>query len=744
MSESVGMAPQSALAIAVAAPVGGIYDYLAGPAVGAVRGTIVVVPFGRRHLPGIVMGVAIGDVQVAKLRAVESLVTLPPLSDALVQFIERVAAWTMAPLGAVVKMVLSQPAAFDRPPQQKRYSIGTPAGETRLTTARQHVLDYFAKNEAPAAPDHQAETVGVTAAMITAACGASQAVINGMETAGLLQVKFVSADQPPPLPWHDLDHVTLTSDQQQAAVHLRGAVGHGFQTCLLDGVTGSGKTEVYFEAVEAAIAAGQQVLILLPEIALSAAWRARFTARFGVPPMEWHSDISAAQKRKSWRFVLQERASVVVGARSALFLPFSRLGLIIVDEEHEHAFKQEDQVIYQARDMAVLRGRLDNVPVVLASATPSLESWVNAGKTGSPPRYDYLALPKRVHGAQLPDISAIDLRTTPPERGRWLAPPLVEAIESRLKASEQSLLFLNRRGYAPLTLCGACGTKVTCPNCDSWMVAHRLAGRLRCHHCGHESRPSNDCKSCGAKDQMQACGPGVERLAEEVLIRFPEARFALLSSDTVGTPKAAEAFIQSVSDGEVDIIIGTQMAAKGHHFPHLTLVGVVDADLGLAGGDLRAAERTFQMLSQVAGRAGRESRPGAAMLQTLEPDNPVLVSLIAGDRDAFLAQEAAARQAAGMPPFGQLAAIIIASPHEERLFEAIRQLASTRPHFDSVQIYGPAIAPIGFLKGKHRARLLLRADKSVNIQHILQGWLGTIKLPSSVRMQIDIDPYSFL
>ena len=744
MSESVGMAPQSALAIAVAAPVGGIYDYLAGPAVGAVRGTIVMVPFGGRHLPGIVMGAAIGDVQVAKLRAVESLVTLPPLSDALVQFIERVAAWTMAPLGAVVKMVLSQPAAFDRPPQQKRYSIGTPAGETRLTTARQHVLDYLAKNAAPAAPDHQAETVGVTAAMITAACGASQAVINGMETAGLLQVKLVSADQPPPLPRHDLDHVTLTSDQQQAAVHLRGAVGHGFQTCLLDGVTGSGKTEVYFEAVEAAIAAGQQVLILLPEIALSAAWRARFTARFGVPPVEWHSDISAAQKRKSWRFVLQARASVVVGARSALFLPFSRLGLIIVDEEHEHAFKQEDQVIYQARDMAVLRGRLDNVPVVLASATPSLESWVNAGKTGSPPRYDYLALPKRVHGAQLPDISAIDLRATPPERGRWLAPPLVEAIESRLKAGEQSLLFLNRRGYAPLTLCGACGTKVTCPNCDSWMVAHRLAGRLRCHHCGHESRPSNDCKSCGAKDQMQACGPGVERLAEEVLIRFPEARFALLSSDTVGTPKAAEAFIQSVSDGEVDIIIGTQMAAKGHHFPHLTLVGVVDADLGLAGGDLRAAERTFQMLSQVAGRAGRESRPGAAMLQTLEPENPVLVSLIAGDRDAFLAQEAAARQAAGMPPFGQLAAIIIASPHEERLFEAIRQLASTRPHFDSVQIYGPAIAPIGFLKGKHRARLLLRADKSVNIQHILQGWLGTIKLPSSVRMQIDIDPYSFL
>jgi primosomal protein N' (replication factor Y) len=751
MNDPEAMTQPAALAVAVAAPVGGIYDYLAGPALGASRGSLVMVPFGGRHLPGIVMGPALGDVPMAKLRAIEKLVKLPPLPEALVLFIERVAAWTMAPLGAVVKMVLSQPAAFGRPPQQKRYYHKMPEAGARLTVSRQKIIDYLAAQTRPQTPDNQGNIpskIGATAAAITAACGVSQAVLNGMEDAGLVRVELVSADQPPPALRHNSGHgarsVTLTADQQKAASHLRRAVGNGFRACLLDGVTGSGKTEVYFEAVEAAVAAGQQVLILLPEIALSAAWRARFTARFGVPPVEWHSDISPAQKRKSWRFVLQGRAEVVVGARSALFLPFSRLGLIIVDEEHEHAFKQEDQVIYQARDMAVLRGQLDQVPVVLASATPSLESWVNAGKTGLSARYDYLTLPKRVHDARLPDITAIDLRQTPPERGRWLAPPLVEAIEARLKAGEQSLLFLNRRGYAPLTLCGACGTKVTCPNCDSWMVAHRLAGRLRCHHCGHESRPSNDCQACGAKDQMQACGPGVERLAEEVLFRFPEARFALLSSDTVGTPKAAEAFIQSVSDGEVDIIIGTQMAAKGHHFPHLTLVGVVDADLGLAGGDLRAAERTFQMLSQVAGRAGRESRPGAALLQTLEPENPVLVSLIAGDRDAFLAQEAAARNAAGMPPFGRLAAVIIASPHEDRLHQALRQIDATRPQFHAVQIYGPAIAPIGFLKGKHRARLLIRADKGVNIQHILKGWLGAIKLPSSVRMQIDIDPYSFL
>ena len=736
MTEPSPLSQKSALAIAVAAPVGGLYDYLAGPAKGAVRSSLVMVPFGGRQLPGIVMGIATGDVPRAKLRTVAIMVKLPPLPAPMVLFIERVSAWTMAPLGMVVKMVLSQPAAFGCPPKLKHYRLAPPPDEVRLTVSRQRVLDYLGEPERRAGGD--------LSAGIIAASGVSQSVLVGMEAAGLLKVELVSADLLPPLPKHNLAHVVLTDDQQHSADHLSAAIGQGFRVNLLDGVTGSGKTEVYFEAVEAAIKVGQQVLILLPEIALSAAWRARFSARFGVAPLEWHSDILPSQKRKSWRFVLEGRASVVVGARSALFLPFSKLGLIVVDEEHEHAFKQEDQVIYQARDMAVLRGQLNKVPVVLASATPSLESWVNAGKTGMLKRYDYLSLPKRVHDAELPSINTINLRETPPERGRWLAPPLVEAINLRLEVGEQSLLYLNRRGYAPLTLCASCGTKLTCPNCDSWMVAHRLAGRMRCHHCGHESRPSNDCKACGSKDQMQACGPGVERLAEEVLWRFPEARFALLSSDTVSTPKAAEIFIQSVIDGEVDIIIGTQMAAKGHHFPDLTLVGVVDADLGLAGGDLRAAERTFQMLSQVAGRAGRESRPGEAMLQTLEPHNPVIASLIAGDRDTFLEQEAAGRLAAGMPPFGRLAAVIISSPHEERLHDAMNQLSVTHPNFDLVQIFGPAIAPIGFLRGKHRARVLVRADKSVNIQYILEHWLSTIKLPSSVRMQIDIDPYSFL
>lgn len=359
-------------------------------------------------------------------------------------------------------------------------------------------------------------------------------------------------------------------------------------------------------------------------------------------------------------------------------------------------------------------------------------------------RYEHVVLANRVKNAQLPTIEAIDMRQTPPERGRWLSPPLVSAIEERLEKGEQSLLFLNRRGYAPLTLCGACGHKLTCPNCDSWMVAHRLAGKLKCHHCGHETRPSNKCQACKQEDAMQACGPGVERLAEEVLNRFPDARFAVLSSDTVGTPKMAEAFIQSVMDGDVDIIIGTQMAAKGHHFPNLTLVGVVDADLGLAGGDLRAAERTFQMLSQVAGRAGRESIPGVALLQTLEAENPVLQSILSGNRDEFLAQEAAARRVAGMPPYGQLAALILSSHEEERLFSALKLLAATQPYYKNVDIFGPAAAPLSFLKGRYRGRFLIRSSKSVDIQAILTSWLGETKIPSGVKLQVDIDPYNFL
>ena len=721
------------VSVVLATPVPGCFDYLVPPHLSVGIGNVVIAPFGNRHLPGIVLGAADGNVATEKLRSLEDVAAVPVLPEPLLHFMKRFAEWTVSPLGAVAKMILSQSSALAPPALQKRFTLPEiTLLDKPLTPARQRVVDLMADGRRRSASE------------ISTAVDVSQAVITGMVAKGLLEVKYVTTDQLPPSPRDDIPGLTLSATQAEAACDLSAMIGQGFSVTLLDGVTGSGKTEVYFEAVKAALQAGQQILILLPEIALSVAWRNRFAARFGVLPMEWHSDVSAAQKRRAWRFTLEGKLSVLVGARSALFLPFKNLGLIIVDEEHEHAFKQEEQVIYQARDMAVLRARIESCPIILASATPSLESWVNVGATGGPARYRHVVLSDRVHGASLPQIKAIDLRKTPPEPDRWLAPPLVSAMAQRLKDGEQTLLFLNRRGYAPITLCGACGAKETCPHCDSWMVAHRLAGRMRCHHCGHETKPREDCLQCGQRDSMRAYGPGVERLAEEVSWRFPKARFAVLSSDTVGTPKAAQNLIDSVQAGELDIIVGTQMAAKGHHFPNLTLVGVVDADLGLAGGDLRASERTFQMLSQVAGRAGRESRKGETFLQTLDPDNTVLTSLLGGDRNEFLANEAVSRAQAGMPPFTQLASVILSSPNDTKLHEAMRLLTASRPTFDHVDCFGPAMAPLAYLKGRHRARFLLRAEKTIDLQSILRGWIANVKLPTQVRLHIDIDPYNFL
>ncbi len=721
------------VSVALAVPLRSVYDYYTGNYGRLARGTIISVPLGRRFVNGIVLGPGSDSVPRHKLRPIQTVAQLEPLAPGFMDFLEKMSSWTLTPFGSVVKMALSQSDAVPTPPMLTIYRQVIPQPDiARITKSRGRVFELMQKAGSLSAPEIQ-KLAGVSASVIKTMT--KQGLLE--ETKIQLAMTAARANLARPGP-------KLTDEQRHAASVICQSIGNGFAAFLLDGVTGSGKTETYIEAVSWALAAGQQVLILLPEIALSTSWKNRFIARFGVPPIEWHSDVGTATKRRAWLAVQRGEAQVVVGARSALFLPFANLGLIIVDEEHDHGFKQEEQTIYQARDMAVLRASQEACPIILASATPSLESWVNAGMTGEKQRYRRLVLSNRVMAAVLPEISAIDLRAMPPERGRWLAPPLIKALQSRLDAGEQSLLFLNRRGYAPLTLCGVCGHQLACPNCDSWMVCHRLAGRLRCHHCGHETELLDKCPVCGESDSMRACGPGVERLAEEVLHRFPDARFAVLSSDTVASPKASQVFVESVIDGEVDIIIGTQMAAKGHHFPNLTLVGVVDADLGLAGGDLRAAERTFQMLVQVAGRAGRESRPGAAILQTLNPENPVIRALLNGDRDKFLANEVAARQAAGMPPFGRLAAIILSAPDKEKLRVAADLLAQAAPRFAGVDVFGPTAAPLSFLRGRHRARMLVRAEKSVDIQQVIQSWIKDLKVPTSVRLYVDIDPYSFL
>ncbi|MBT6910174.1 MAG: primosomal protein N', partial [Rhodospirillaceae bacterium] len=641
---------------------------------------------------------------------------------------EWLADYTCAAPGAALRMTMNVPAALEAPRPRLAFILAGPA-PARITGARQRVMDVLA------------DGMSLPGATIAELAAVSSGVVRGLVKQGTLREVQLPAEMAVPEPDWQQQGETLSEDQAVAADALRARVeAGGYSTTLLDGVTGAGKTEVYLEAVAATLAQGRQVLVLVPEIGLTAQWLARFETRFGAPPLAWHSDLGTARRRLTWRAVAQGRAKVVVGARSALFLPYTDLGLIIVDEEHDGAFKQEDGVIYHARDMAVLRASLGEIPIVLVSATPSLESRVNV-ETG---RYDTLHLPNRIGTAELPRIEAVDMRAEALTESRWISETLITAMNETFARGEQVLLFLNRRGYAPLTLCRACGYRIQCPNCTAWMVEHRFHGRLQCHHCGHNQRQPDACPDCGAEDALVACGPGVERLGEEVEALFPDVSRMLIASDTVRGPEAAAEAIRQIAEGEVSLIIGTQIVAKGHHFPMLTLVGVIDADLGLQGGDLRAAERTYQMLHQVAGRSGRAQRPGRALLQTYMPEHPVMGALISGDRDSFMDQEEEARRNQGLPPFGRLVALIISGRDEAQVSETARNLARAAPRQADVDILGPAPAPLSLLRGRFRHRLLLKCQRSVNASALARAWVDQVDYPNQVRVAIDVDPYSFL
>ncbi|MFC4350131.1 primosomal protein N' [Fodinicurvata halophila] len=727
----------SVVAVLLPLPLEQPYSYHLPETLSVTRGTIVEVPLGQRRLPGVVWGRQdSAEVSAEKLKSVARVHSVPAMSRVQRRFITWVAGYTLAPPGAVLRMAVSVPAALDPPEPQRVLTRSAQAvpEDFRLTEARRRVLEL--------AEQGFAHPPGVLARE----AGVSTSVVKGLVEAGLLDslAQRPRAVFAPP----DAGRCGHRLSEGQAAVAetlSRKVTDSAFSVTLLDGVTGSGKTEVYFEAVAAALAQGRQVLVLQPEIALSSQWIERFERRFGVRPAEWHSDLTPAQRRITWRAVADGEARVLVGARSSLFLPFQELGLIVVDEEHDPAYKQEDGVIYQARDMAVVRGQLGQFAVILASATPSLESVLNvrAGK------YEVAHLPARHGGASLPEVAILDMRRDRPERlpsggQSWLAPSLRKAITETLEQGEQALLFLNRRGYAPLTLCRACGHRIECPDCTAWLVEHRQRSQLQCHHCGYRAPLPRSCPSCGEEDSLVACGPGVERLEEEVRILFPEARHLLLSSDTLPGPAAAQDLMRQIQEREVDLIVGTQIVAKGHHFPWLTLVGVVDADLGLNGGDLRAAERTYQLLQQVAGRAGRAERPGRVLLQSYLPEHPVLQALQSGDREAFLEHEADTRERGFLPPFSRMAALIVSAPDGQKADEAARALARTAPRAEGLDILGPAPAPLAVLRGRHRRRFLVKARRDLPLQKLLADWRGKVPLRGGVRLAIDIDPYSFL
>ncbi len=710
-------------------PFAGPFDYRVPPGMQPKPGDVVLVPLNNREEVGVVWdGPADGAVPSHKLKAVIDILDTPPMGESLRRFIDWIAAYTLSPPGEVMQMALRViSGAAVRP--AVLYRRADPLPEMRLTPPRQRVLDVLARQEPRLAADLLREA------------GASSAVLRGMLEAGLAVAETAAAGAPFQWPNPDHEGPALSGQQLDVAAGLRKAVAdRAFSVTLLDGVTGSGKTEVYLEAVAACLREGRQALVMLPEIALSSQWIERFQRRFGVAPAVWHSDLASRVRKITWQAVAEGKAPVVVGARSALFLPFPDLGLVIVDEEHESAFKQQDGVVYNARDMAVVRARLSSAPAVLVSATPSLETVVNV-EAG---RYRHLRLARRHGGASMPRIDLIDLRENPPDRGRFLAPPLIQGVRETLARGEQAMLFLNRRGYAPLTLCRSCGHRMQCPNCTAWLVEHRTRSQLLCHHCGHTVPIPPECPHCSAADSLTPVGPGIERITEEAALVFPEARRLIMASDTIAGPHAAAAAAHAIEERSVDLIIGTQLVAKGWHFPHLTFVGVVDADLGLAGGELRASERTVQLLHQVAGRAGRAEAAGRVMLQTFIPDHPVMQALLQGDLDAFMESEAESRRDGEWPPFGRLAALIVSADTAILADTVARDLGWAAPHGDGVVVLGPAPAPMALLRGRHRRRLLLKVRRDVAIQPILRLWLAAVKVPRGGRVDVDVDPISFL
>ena len=718
------------IAVLTTQPLDRLLDYRA-PEGGCHAGAFVEVPLGPRKVLGVVWGPGKGDFDPSKVRHAYRVLDVAPMRVEMQDFLTRAADYTMTPLSAMLRLATRAPGLGDPPTMRRIYRLGQGVPD-RMTPARAKVLQVL----------REYGGLAFTLRELAEMADVSTGVVKGLAQQGAV----LEEDSPRDLPFARLDPAhagkVLNDDQAAGAAALRQAVARGtYGTTLLRGVTGSGKTEVYLEAVAEALAKERQALVLLPEIALTAEFLTRVEARFGARPAEWHSGVTVTERRRIWRMVAEGGAQLVVGARSALFLPYRDLGLIVVDEEHDTSYKQEDGVLYNARDMAVLRAAICGARVVLASATPSLESWANA-EAG---KYDKLVLTDRFGAAVLPEMRAIDMRMESLPNNRWISPSLQAAVTQRIALGEQALLFINRRGYAPTTVCRACGHQIGCDHCDARMVEHRFLKRLVCHQCGETKPMPEACPACGVTGKLAPVGPGVERLTEEAQALFPHARVATLSSDMYASARALKAEIEGIAAGSADIIIGTQLVAKGHNFPLLTLVGVIDADLGLQGSDLRAAERTFQLMRQVAGRAGRAEKRGQALLQTHQPEHPVIRAILAGDEEGFWRAEADERRQAGVPPYGRMAGIIISSTDAQQAFDLGTDLARRDAPLRAIgaQVYGPAPAPIARIRGRHRVRLLVRADKGAGLQAALARWLGQVRLTGSLRLAVDIDPQSF-
>ena len=704
----------------------GAFDYRLPADMAVRRGDYVFAPIGKQMKLGVIWDI-VEDDGTRTLKDIAGIKATQPLSLDMLKFIDWTAGYNCVSPGLVLRMVIRSYKGLDPSPVVTQFS---PSGTlpAKMSPARNAILERG--GPFPARASEIAQRAGVSAG-----------VVRSFEKAGGMIAQSLAVDRPFDMPITDYGGMDLTPAQKRASDDLIYQVAQrDFNVSLLDGVTGSGKTEVYFEAIAEALKDGGQALVLVPEIALTQASMSRFKSRFGVEPAPWHSQLPDAQRRRVWREAAQGRAKLVVGARSALYLPFPKLRLIVVDEEHDTSYKQEEGVIYNARDMAVVRAKIAKHSVILASATPSLESLVNARTS----RYAHVILPERPGAVTLPDINLVDLKDNPPEKGDYISMPLIEAMKTVLARGEQAMLYLNRRGYAPLIICRNCGEKLKSPDTDSWLVEHRASGRAMCHQTGFSMRMPKVCPECKAEETLVPVGPGVERVAEEAARHFPEAKIEIFSSDTSGNPADIAARMARMEQGEIDILVGTQMVVKGHNFPHLTFVGVVDGDLSLAGGDPRAGERTYQTLVQVAGRAGRADKPGHALIQTHQPEHEALAALEVGDRERFISAELALREALLLPPYGKLAAIIISGPDKAQAEAFAKKTVSLAPRADGVDILGPSEPPIGRLRGMYRRRILVQSEDSINLSKYMRTWRGRVKVPNKYKLHIDIDPQSFM
>ena len=539
------------------------------------------------------------------------------------------------------------------------------------------------------------------------------------------------------------DKHLLTKEQLNAKQYIFNKINNKkFSTIVIDGVAGSGKTEVYFEAINKCLIQRKQVLVLLPEISMTTQWFDRFKKRFKIDPLLWHSDIKVSEKIKIWKSVIDGNSNIIVGARSSLFLPFKNLGLIIIDEEHDQSFKQEEGVIYNARDMAVVRAKISNIPIILCSATISIETKLNILEK----KYEVVKLKERYGEAGLPEVKIIDLVETPPEKGMWLSEEVHNELKKTIESGNQALFFLNRRGFAPYVFCNSCYKKILCQNCDVGLVYHKKIDNLICHHCGYKSSLENNKKNC--KEFEKKCdlflyGPGVEKIYEEIKKKDKNLNIEILTSDVMQKKGQGETILRKFEREEINVIIGTQILAKGHHFPKLTLVVVVDADFGFIGGDLRAAEKTFQLLTQVSGRSGRSKLPGKVLIQSAMSDNLILKNIKEFDLNGFFLEELNIRKESGLPPFKKLCSLMLVSKNEKKLNDFCRKMKVNIEQSNEFEVLGPAPPFISYVRGKHRKRFIVRCSRNKNIQKFVSIWLKKLQIPFDLKISIDIDPYNF-